>query len=125
MTELNQIYRCNVCGNIVEVLRSGAGELVCCSQLMELLEAHTGDEGLEKHVPVTEGTSDGFRVKVGSTPHPMEENHHITLIELLADDRIYRRHLKAGDKPEALFCIEASRVSAREYCNIHGLWSNR
>ncbi|OYT54294.1 MAG: desulfoferrodoxin [Candidatus Altiarchaeales archaeon ex4484_2] len=125
MTELNQIYRCNICGNITEVLHSGAGELVCCNQPMELLEARTGDEGYEKHVPVIEETSNGFRVKVGSTPHPMEDNHFITLIELLADGQVYRGHLKPGDKPEAVFRIKASRLSAREYCNIHGLWSSK
>ncbi len=125
MTELNQIQRCNICGNITEVLHSGVGELVCCNQPMEQLKAHKVDEGFEKHVPVIEENKEGFLVKVGSIPHPMEDNHHITFIELLADGQVYRKHLKPGSKPEALFCLKASSVSAREYCNIHGLWSSK
>ena len=125
MTELNQIQRCNICSNITEVLHSGVGELVCCNQPMEMLKVHKVDEGFEKHVPVIEETKEGFLVKVGSIPHPMEDNHHITFIELLADGQVYRKHLKPGDKPEALFRIEAAKVSAREYCNIHGLWGSK
>jgi len=125
MTNTNNIFKCEICGNVVEVLFPGVGELVCCNQPMDLLDPHTSDEGYEKHVPVIEETKEGYMVKVGSNPHPMEETHHITLIELLADEKVYRKHLKPGDKPEAFFCVKADKVSAREYCNIHGLWSTQ
>jgi superoxide reductase len=124
MTNLNEIYRCNVCGNIVEVLHTGVGQLVCCGQPMELLAEKTVDEGKEKHVPVIEKTGKGVKVKVGSVPHPMEEEHHIEWIEILADGRAYRKFLKPGDKPEAEFCIKAEKIRAREHCNIHGLWTS-
>ena len=122
MAELKQIYRCNVCGNIVEVLHAGVGTLVCCGRPMELLKEKTGDLGLEKHVPVIEGVEDGYLVKVGSVPHPMEEKHHIEWIELVTNRGYYRKFLKAGEKPEAYFKVKAEKVSAREYCNLHGLW---
>ncbi|RLI30616.1 desulfoferrodoxin [Candidatus Bathyarchaeota archaeon] len=122
MTEQKQVYRCNVCGNIVEVLHSGVGTLVCCGQPMELLMEKREEAGLEKHVPVIERTATGFRVKVGSVPHPMEENHYIEWIEIIADGKYCRKFLKPGDKPEAEFEIRAERVLAREYCSVHGLW---
>jgi superoxide reductase len=122
MVEKNQIYKCNVCGNIIEVLYAGGGELVCCGQPMELLQEKTEDEGLEKHVPVIERTDKGVRVKVGSVPHPMINEHYIQWIEVIADGRVFRKFLKPGDKPEAEFEIEAKEIQAREYCNIHGLW---
>jgi superoxide reductase len=117
-----QIYKCNICGNIVEVLHGGAGELVCCGEPMELLDEKTADTGKEKHVPVIEKVDGGYKVKVGSVPHPMEEKHYIEWIELLADGRAYRQFLKPGAPAEAVFEVEAGSVSAREYCNIHGLW---
>ena len=117
-----EIYKCSVCGNIIEVLHGGAGELVCCGKSMENLEAKTADEGKEKHVPVIEKVDGGVKVKVGSTPHPMEEKHQIEWIELLADGKAYRQFLSAGEAPEAVFNVEASTVTAREHCNIHGLW---
>lgn len=122
MTELNQLYRCNICGNIVEVVHEGAGQLVCCGQNMELLKENSTDASHEKHVPVIEKTKDGFKVKIGSVPHPMEEKHYIEWIEVIADGTSYRRFLKPGDKPEAMFCIKAKKITAREYCNLHGLW---
>lgn len=122
MTQLKQIYKCNICGNIVEVLHVGQGELVCCGQPMELLQEKTQDLGQEKHLPIIERTEQGILVKVGLVPHPMEEAHHIEWIEIIADAKIYREFLKPGDKPEALFKITAQEVVAREYCNIHGLW---
>ena len=125
MTELKQVYRCNICGNIVEVLHTGVGTLVCCDQPMELLAEKMEDVGLEKHVPVTEKTEIGYLVKVGSIPHPMEEKHYIEWIELVADGKSYRKFLKPGEKPEAFFEIKAEKVSAREYCNIHGLWKSK
>lgn len=124
MTKLNQIYRCNVCGNIVELLHAGYGELVCCDQPMELLKAKIEDVGQEKHVPVIEKTDKGIKVKVGSVPHPMEEKHYIEWIEIIADGKIYRKFLKPGDKPEAEFCVQADKIMASEYCNIHGLWKS-
>lgn len=122
MTQINEVYKCNVCGNIIEVLHAGAGQLVCCGQPMELLEEKTRDEGREKHVPVIEKTETGIRVKVGSVPHPMEENHYIEWIEIISDGGIYRRFLKPGEKPEVEFEIKAEKIKARGYCNIHGLW---
>ena len=124
MTIQKQVYRCNVCGNIVEVLHAGQGELVCCGQPMELLQEKATDVGLEKHVPVVEATDRGVKVKVGDVPHPMEEKHYIEWIEVITGDGSCRRFLKPGNKPEAEFEIRAQKVVAREYCNIHGLWKS-
>ena len=124
MTELRQIYKCNVCGNIVEVLHAGAGQLVCCGQPMELLTEKNTDVGLEKHVPILEKIGDKIKVKVGSVPHPMEQKHYIEWVELIADGKTYRAFLKPGDAPEAEFEITARKVVAREYCSIHGLWKS-
>ena len=122
MAEKLQVYKCMVCGNIVEVLHGGAGELVCCGQPMELLDEKTADATTEKHVPVIEKVDGGIKVKVGSVAHPMEEKHYIEWIEILADGRAYRQFLNPGDAPEAVFTIETDSVSAREHCNVHGLW---
>jgi superoxide reductase len=122
MAEKLQVYKCNVCGNIVEVLHGGVGQLVCCDEPMELLDEKTADTGKEKHVPVIEKIDGGYKVKVGSVPHPMEEKHFIEWIELLADGKTYRQFLDPGLAPEAVFHIEGDSVSAREHCNIHGLW---
>ncbi|KYH39972.1 MAG: hypothetical protein AYL31_008060 [Candidatus Bathyarchaeota archaeon B26-1] len=122
MTELREVYRCNICGNIVEVLHAGVGQLVCCGESMELLGEKTEDVGLEKHVPVIERTEKGIKVKVGAVPHPMEQRHYIEWIEVTAEGRVYRRFLNPGDAPEAEFEITAEKVEAREYCSIHGLW---
>lgn len=122
MTQLNQIYKCNICGNIVEMVHAGAGQLVCCGQPMELLKEKTEDDGREKHVPVIETTDRGIRVKVGSVSHPMEERHYIEWIEAIVDGKSCKKFLKPGDAPEAEFCVETERVIARGYCNIHGLW---
>lgn len=122
MTQQNQVYKCNVCGNIVEVLHSGAGELVCCGQPMQLLEANTVDAAQEKHVPVIEKTKKGVKVKIGSVPHPMEEKHYIEWIEIIADGQVYKKFLKPGDQPEAEFCVQTKKIQAREHCNLHGLW---
>ncbi len=122
MADQLQVYKCEACGNIVEVLHGGAGELVCCGEPMKLFKENTVDAAKEKHVPVVEKTADGFKVKVGSVPHPMEEKHWIEFVELIADGKVYRQFLKPGQTPEATFCIKAEKVSAREYCNLHGLW---
>lgn len=123
MAEMNGIYKCNVCGNIVQVVHAGAGELVCCGKPMVYMKENTVDAAKEKHVPVIEKTANGFKIKVGSVAHPMDADHYIEWIELVADGVSYRRYLKPGDKPEAEFCISASKVSAREYCNKHGVWA--
>ena len=122
MTERLQVYKCEVCGNIVEVLHEGVGELVCCGQPMTLLVANTVDAAKEKHVPVLEKTGDGYKVTVGSVAHPMEDKHYIQWIELIADGKAYRQFLNPGEAPEAFFKVDAGQVSAREYCNLHGLW---
>ena len=125
MVKLKEIYKCNVCGNIVEILHAGTGELVCCGQPMELLNEKLQDAGNEKHVPVIEKTATSVKVKVGSIPHPMEEKHYIEWIELHADETVYRKFLKPAEKPEAEFCVIAKKLSARDYCNIHGLWKSK
>ena len=124
MTSLKQVYRCNVCGNITEVLHTGKGELVCCGQPMELLKEKTADVAKEKHVPVFETTAGGTKVKVGDIPHPMEENHYIEWIEIITDGGSCHQFLKPGDKPEAVFEIGEKKVTAREYCSVHGLWKS-
>jgi superoxide reductase len=122
MTKISQVYKCELCGNIVEVLHSGDGELVCCGQPMKLLAENTTDAAKEKHVPVIERIADGWRVTVGAVAHPMEDKHFIEWIELQAGSVSYRAQLKPGDKPEATFHVTATHVTAREYCNLHGLW---
>jgi len=122
MTKRFQVYKCEVCGNIVEVVHDGPGQLVCCDQPMKLQEENTVDAAKEKHVPVIEKTAEGILVKVGSVAHPMIDSHYIEWIQLLADGKAYRQFLKPGDKPEALFKVEGKDLSAREYCNLHGLW---
>lgn len=120
------IYKCLKCGNIVEVLHEGKGKLVCCGQEMIFMEPKTADVSLEKHVPFIQKVEGGLLVKVGKEiAHPMEENHYIEWIEVLAENKVYRQELKPGDKPEAFFPIEAKEVKAREYCNLHGLWEKR
>jgi superoxide reductase len=117
-----EVYKCAVCGNIIEVVHGGAGELVCCGKPMQKLVAKTADVGKEKHVPVIEKANATIRVKVGSVPHPMEEKHYIEWIELLADGKAYRQFLTPGEAPEAVFNMEANGVTVREHCNIHGMW---
>ncbi len=124
MTERLQIYKCEICGNIVEVLHNGKGELVCCGEPMKLYKENTIDAALEKHVPVIEKTENGFKVKVGSVAHPMIDEHYIEWIEVIVDGIAYRKFLNPGDEPEAEFCIKGDNVTAREYCNIHGLWKS-
>jgi len=119
---LKRIYKCNVCGNIVEVVHEGKGQLVCCGQPMQLLEEKTAEPGKEKHAPVLEVSGDTVVVKVGSVQHPMEEGHYIEWIEVSTDGEAYRKYLKPGDKPEASFKLKAEKLTARAYCNMHGLW---
>lgn len=122
MITKNSVYKCEVCGNIVEVLHVGGGELVCCGKPMKELTENTVDASKEKHIPVVTKTETGYKVSVGSVQHPMEEKHFIEFIELIADGVSYKKYLKPGDVPEAEFCVKASSVTVREYCNMHGLW---
>ncbi len=123
-TQRLEIYKCGICGNMVEVIHTGEGELVCCGQPMTLLKENSVDAAQEKHVPVVEKIEGGYKVTVGSVAHPMEEKHWIEWIELVADGKAYRQFLNAGDAPEATFAVEASEVKAREHCNLHGLWKS-
>lgn len=122
MAELLEIYKCSKCGNIVEVINAGDGELVCCGEPMQLLKENSTDAAKEKHVPVVEKRDNGIFVKVGEVPHPMEEKHYIQWIEVIVDGIAYRQFLKPGDKPEAFFPVTGSSIKVREYCNLHGLW---
>jgi superoxide reductase len=122
MAEINEVYKCEACGNIVAVIHGGGGELVCCGAPMKLLVENTVDAAKEKHVPVIEKVAGGVKVQVGSVAHPMEEKHHIAWIEVIADGKAYRQFLSPGQAPEATFNVEADQITAREYCNLHGLW---
>ena len=123
MTQLNEVYKCNLCGNIVEILHPGAGALVCCNEKMALMVQNTVDASQEKHVPVIEIGANSITVKVGSVAHPMEAAHYIEWIELIADGKVYRQQLQPGQAPEATFPVIAKQVTAREYCNLHGHWA--
>ncbi|MDO8722605.1 MAG: desulfoferrodoxin [Syntrophales bacterium] len=122
MTKNLEIYKCEVCGNIVEVVHGGVGQLVCCDQPMKSMAENTTDASREKHVPVITKVPGGVKVSVGSIPHPMEEKHYIEWIEIIADGKAYRQFLNPGGAPEAFFPLEAASITAREYCNLHGLW---
>jgi superoxide reductase len=123
MTEKRDIYRCEICGNVVEVLHEGGGQLVCCGKPMKLLEEKSKEEGFEKHLPVVTKTQDGISVKVGEVAHPMDEKHFIEWIEVISEDKSFKKFLKPGQKPEADFKISHSKpLMVRIYCNIHGVW---
>jgi superoxide reductase len=126
MLVLKQVYRCSICGNVVEAVYAGAGELVCCGQPMQLLQENAVDASHEKHVPVLEGNDTSVTVKVGSAPHPMLEEHYIAFIELITtDNMILRQELKPGAEPMAVFPVGLGKVAyVREYCTLHGLWKN-
>ncbi len=117
-----EVYKCEKCGNIVEVLHGGGGKLICCGDEMNLLTENSQDAATEKHVPIIEKTEQGYKVTVGSVEHPMMDNHWIQWVELIADGEVHRRFLNPGDKPEALFCVTTDKVTAREYCTLHGHW---
>lgn len=127
MAELNKIYKCEICGNIVEVVNAGGGTLFCCGKAMTKLDGNSTDGAFEKHVPVVEVLADKtVSVKVGSVEHPMTDAHYIQWIEILTDNnKVYRKHLTPTDKPEAKFNVDGEIVAAREYCNIHGLWTTK
>jgi superoxide reductase len=122
MTEVNQVYRCSVCGNIVEVRHAAGGELVCCNQQMDLLVANTQDAATEKHVPVVTRTEVGIEVRVGEIDHPMDDNHYIEWITLITKNKTKTVYLAPGDEPRAIFKTTAEGGVVYEYCNLHGLW---
>lgn len=124
MTELRQVYKCEKCGNMVEVIHASGGTLVCCGQPMTLKTENTTEAAVEKHIPVVEKLENGVLVKVGSVEHPMLETHYIEWIEVITLNNVYRKYLKPGEKPEAFFNIEEEILSVREYCNLHGLWKD-
>jgi len=123
MTEKGDIYKCEICGNMVEVLHEGGGQLVCCGKPMKLLEEKTSEEGSEKHVPVIKKTAEGILVKIGEVPHPMEEKHFIEFVELITEDKSFKKFLNPGQKPEVEFKISHQKpLTIRIYCNLHGVW---
>lgn len=124
MTQRDEVYKCEKCGNLIGVIHGAGGNLVCCGQNMVLLEANTTDASVEKHVPVI--TKDGSTVKVavGEVPHPMEEKHYIEVVGVLTENKLYRAYLKPGEKPEVTFEIDGKVKCARAYCNIHGMWKS-
>ena len=122
MAQQHEVYKCDLCGNIIDVLHGGGGELVCCGEPMKLMTENTVDAAKEKHVPVVEKTANGYKVTVGGVPHPMEQKHYIEWIEIIADGKSYRHFLSPGQTPSVEFCVQAESVTAREYCNLHGLW---
>jgi superoxide reductase len=124
MTNKKEIYKCEVCGNIVEVLHDGVGTLVCCGQPMNLMKEKTEEEGNEKHIPVILENEEGVNVKIGSVEHPMTEEHYIEWIEISTENGESKKFLTPDDKPEANFPVKNKNIKAREYCNIHGLWKN-
>jgi len=124
MTNRSETYQCKICGNIVEVKHTGAGELLCCNTKMSLLEENTTDAATEKHVPVIEKIDGGYKVTVGEVDHPMVDNHYIEWIELLTEDDVYTTYLKPGEPPVATFYSNADKVTAKAYCNLHGNWKN-
>ena len=124
MTSQQSVYKCEICGNIIEVLHPGVGVLVCCGRNMELLAENSTDAAMEKHVPVIEICDDAVAVTVGSVAHPMTDEHYIEWIEVIADGISYRAFLSPGDEPKACFALKANQLTARAYCNLHGLWKS-
>lgn len=124
MADKLSVYKCNICGNVVEVIHAGAGDLSCCGAPMVHLTENTVDAATEKHVPVIEKVAGGFNVSVGSVAHPMAEDHYIEWIELIVGDACYRQFLNPGDAPEATFMVDGDSAVAREHCNLHGVWKS-
>lgn len=122
---MNKIYKCSICGNIIELLHDGGKEIICCGKPMEILAEKNNNEGMEKHIPVVERTETGTRVKIGSIEHPMEENHYIEWIEINFDGKSGKKFLHPGEKPEAEFEARPENFTVRCYCNVHGLWKNK
>jgi len=124
MPKKKEVYKCNACGNIVEILTAGGGELICCGAPMILMSENTTDAAVEKHVPALEKQGNGWKVNVGSVDHPMSKEHFIEWIELIVGDTAYRQFLQPGNQPAAFFPVTADKVTARAYCNLHGLWKS-
>ena len=124
-TQKREIYKCEICGNIVEVLHEGAGQLVCCGESMKLQEENSEGKYAEKHAPIIEENEEGVLVKVGAVEHPMESDHYIEWIEISTEKGESKKFLKPGEKPQALFPVKAKIISARMYCNLHGLWKSK
>ena len=122
MTQRLEVYKCETCGNIVEMLDGGPGELVCCGNPMGLMTENTVDAAKEKHVPVLEKADGKIKVKVGAVAHPMEDKHYIEWIEVITGEKICRKFLNPGDTPETTFNITGEKITVRAYCNIHGNW---
>lgn len=118
----NQVYKCALCGNVVEVLHVGGGELVCCGQAMSAVEANATDAAVEKHVPSVESIGDKVLVKIGAVEHPMTEDHFIEWVEVVTAARVYRKTFTPGEKPFAEFIVGEEVTEVRAYCNLHGLW---
>ena len=125
MTKKKEIYKCEICGNIIEILHEGATNLVCCGQPMMFMAEKIKDVGNEKHVPIIEKEKEGVKIKVGSIPHPMTKEHHIEWIEISDKEEESKKFLKPGESPEAKFLTKNKKVKSREYCNIHGLWKSK
>ena len=124
MTKRTELYKCEICGNIIEIKHTGAPSLVCCGEKMNLLKENTTDAATEKHVPVIEKIEGGYKIVVGDVEHPMTEKHYIEWIELITDDEVFTKYLYPGEKPEAFFASNSDKVRARAYCNLHGNWIN-
>jgi superoxide reductase len=124
MTKRNQVYRCEKCGNLINIVHDADANLVCCGDEMKLLEPNTVDAAQEKHIPIVEKSGSTVNISVGSVPHPMEKEHFIETISILTDNRLYRLYLSPGDKPEAIFNIDGDIKCVRAYCNLHGLWKS-
>jgi len=125
MTKLNKIYRCEVCGNIVEIIHEGMGQLVCCGQPMSLIKEEIKEQIKEKHIPIIKENKNGIEIEVGKVPHPMEEKHFIEWIEISTEKGYSKKFLKPGEEPSALFLTKAKNLRARAYCNLHGLWATK
>ncbi|MFA5878725.1 MAG: desulfoferrodoxin [Candidatus Margulisiibacteriota bacterium] len=126
MTQKLEIYKCSICGNIIEVTHASVGELVCCGQPMQLMQENTVDASTEKHIPVIEDALNGMMVKIGAVPHPMEASHYIEWVEVITDKKVYCEYLELNGSPFCFFPINKSEVvSVRAYCNLHGLWQNK
>lgn len=133
MTKINEIYHCSICGNIISVFHDGPGVLSCCDQTMSLLKSNTIEASLEKHIPVFQKTKKGFKIQVGSIPHPMEEKHFIEWLEFAIEDKIIRKQFRPGEKAELIIecqnynldnCKKDNPKWIRAYCNLHGLWKS-
>ena len=125
MTELNQVYKCEICGNIVEIIHAGMGQLVCCGQPMRLLKEETKEQLKEKHLPVIKFNEKGIEIEIGKVLHPMEENHFIEWIEISTEKGTSKKFLNPGEKPRAQFFVKSNKIKARAYCNVHGLWAKK